>query len=170
MAIGGGAVLLVALGIWALNRESGSSSGKLPAAGRQPATEDAVADKEPAAQVPAVKAEGHPGKTPDFPAPEIQEADLAKAEALYAEARNLDIQARKAQKSGDHSTFNRLINDAWDRLEQIGPLIQRYEDWFEEADLSGWAMPGSYVGYRRRMEKIDKLRGRIRRIRPMRRN
>lgn len=169
LAIGAGAVVVVILGAWLLNRGGGQEPARKPAAGKQPPAKNAVADKQPGAQLPAVKTSGRPGKTPDTPAPEIQETDVAKAEQLYREAKKLDLEARRAQKAGDSATFNRLINDAWDKLEAVGPLIQRYEDWYEEADLSDWAIPASYVHYRRRIEKIDKLRGRVRKVRPLRR-
>lgn len=161
-------MVVVALGIWLLNPGGGKEPVQKPAVGKQPPARNAVADKQPAKEVPAIRTSGRPGKAPDRPAPEILDADVAKAEELYHAAKKLDLEARQAQKAGDHTSFNRLINDAWDKLEAVGPLIQRYEDWFEEADLSDWAIPASYLDFRKRMDKIDKLRGRVRKVRPMR--
>ncbi len=169
VAIGAGAVAVVILGIWALTGNGNDQPAKKPVAGNPPLAKKAVADKEPPRAVPAVKTQGKPGKTPDRPAPEIREADLRRAEALYQDAKRLDIQARKAQKAGDNSTFNRLINDSWDKLEAVGPVLQTYNDWFDLADLEDWAIPGSYLRYEKRIAKIEKLRGRIHRVRPMRR-
>ena len=169
VAIGAGAVAVVILGIWALTGNTNDQPAKKPAQSNPPRTKSAVADQQPARAVPAVKPRGRPGKTPDRPAPEISEADLQKAEQFYAEAKKLDIQARKAQKAGDNSAFNRLINDSWDKLEAVGPVLKPYNDWFELADLEDWAIPGSYLRYEKRIAKIDKLRGRIHRVRPMRR-
>ncbi len=169
VAIGAGAVAVVILGIWALTGNTNDQPAKKPAQGNPPRTKSAVADQQPARAVPAVKTRGRPGKTPDRPAPEISEADLQQAEQFYAEAKKLDIQARKAQKAGDNSAFNRLINDSWDKLEEVGPVLKPYNDWFELADLEDWAIPGSYLRYEKRIAKIEKLRGRIHRVRPMRR-
>jgi len=170
VAIGAGAVIVVLVAVWALNGPGNDKPARQPTPPRhQPAAAEAVLDKEPTFGVPAVKNSGRPGKTPDRPAPRIVEADLKKAEELYREARKLDIQARKAQATGDNGTFNRLINDAWDKLEATGPVLQAYDEWFDEADFEDWAIPGSYVRYQKRIAKIEKLRGRIRRVRPMRR-
>ncbi len=167
IAAGAGVVILVA--VWALSQGGNDEPAEKPVASNPPAAKQAVADKEPPQALPAVKTRGKPGKTPDRPAPEIRETHLQRAEALYQEAKRLDIQARKAQKTGDHGSFNRLINDAWDKLEEVGPVLKPYDEWFELADLDDWAIPASYLRYQKRITKIDRLRGRIRRIRPMRR-
>jgi len=170
MVIGACAVVVVALGIWAVNSGGTDKPAKPQVPSKRPPPSEAVADRDPAVHVPAIKTSGRAGKTPDVPAPQIKEADLQRADQCYEEAKKLDLQARKAQKIGDHGAFNRLINDAWDKLEEVGPLLKPYDEWFEEADLGDWAIPASYLRYQKRIAKIDRLRGRIRRIRPMRRN
>ncbi|MHC4515099.1 MAG: hypothetical protein ACYTGW_10805 [Planctomycetota bacterium] len=169
VGIGAGAVVVVLVAVWALNGPGSDKPARPATPSRNQSATDAVLDREPSFGVPAVKTRGRPGKPPDRPAPAIQEADVAQAEALYREAKRLDIEARKAQKAGDNTTFNRLINDAWDKLEEVGPILQAYNDWFELADLEDWAIPASYLRYQKRIEKIEKLRGRMHRIRPMRR-
>jgi hypothetical protein len=169
VAIVGGVMVVIVIGVWALLGSGNDKPAKTPPAQHQPAVKEAVADKEPRRAVPAVKTSGQPGKTPDRPAPEIQEADLVRAEEFYKEARKLDIQARKAQTTGDNATFNRLINDAWDKLEAAFVSLEAYDAWLDEAILEDWALPGSYVRFGKRLEKLEKLQGRIKRVRPPRR-
>ena len=57
----------------------------------------------------------------------------------------------------------------WAQFEKLGALIEPYTDWFEEADLEGWAMPPDYRRLQRRLEVWDALRTKVRKLKPVNR-
>ena len=170
IAIIAGAAALVLILIWQLG---GNDPAKKNGDSRKQPAAEAVADKSPKQAVDAVKTSRSGDDVvlvpPERPAPEIRESHMRQAEACFDEASKLDIAARKAQKTGDNEAFNRLINDAWDKLEGAFEVLKPYDLWLDEAIIYDWILPPSYVAFGRRIEKLERLQGRIKRIRPMRR-
>jgi hypothetical protein len=165
LIIGGGVVIVVILVAVAMNM------GGDPPPNQEPVKE---ASKDPAPEVKPVKAKSENYsakmlKEPDTPAPTIPASVLTKVDTLLATAKKLDIDARKAQNSGDSGKFNELINDSWDKLEELNSFIEKYTMWLEEADMGDWKVPSAYRPLQDRITKLDRIRGRVKRIKPNRR-
>jgi hypothetical protein len=167
MIIGGGVVVVVILVAVAMNM------GGEPPPKRQDAPvkeAEKVSDPKPA----PVKARSQNYsakrlKDPDTPAPAIAADVLTEVDALYAKAKKLDLDARRAQKAGDGDKFNKLINDSWDTLLELEERITLYTNWLEEANMDDWRVPTAYGPLQRRITKVDKLKGLIKRVKPNRR-
>lgn len=106
---------------------------------------------------------------PDTPAPAMPGSLLSEADAYYKEAKKLHDNARRAQAAGNDDEFNTLINDSWDKMLELDKFISKYTDWLENADMEDWRVPSSYRPLQSRMNRWDKLKGGIKRIKPNRR-
>lgn len=165
LIIGGGVIIVVILVAVAMNM------GDTPPP-KDPPVKKATKDPEPEAPPVKAKSENYSAKMlkePDTPAPKIAADVLPKVDALLAEAKKLDLDARKAQRTGDAGQFNKLINDSWDKMEEITKVIEKYSYWLELADLDDWRVPREYGPLQERITKLGKLRGRVHRVKPNRR-
>ena len=105
---------------------------------------------------------------PDEAAPRLDASVIRDAEELYQKAKELHDDARRAQ-AVDNAKFSQLINDSWDSLLALDASLEKYTDWLEQADMEDWRVPGSYSSLQRCITKIDRLKGRVHRVKPMRR-
>lgn len=138
-------------------------------AANKPAGEVSEKEPDPHPRRDEPRAAARSGTTPDRPAPPIPPGVFGKSDELYAKAKRQHDDARRAQSTGDNAKFNKLINDSWDTFTEIESVLETYTGWFEEADLDGWRLPSDYVSLQRRLEKYDRLKGRVHRIKPNRR-
>ncbi len=96
---------------------------------------------------PVPKSADKAGKTPDRPAPTIEDQVMAKARAHQEKARIAYNECRTAKLSGKHAEAKSAAQVSWSELEKVKALIQPYLDWDEEAEIEGWAKPGRYVTF-----------------------
>lgn len=110
--------------------------------------------------------EGKPGKPPKTAAPEIELAQVAKADTAFATAKQKKNDAELARRAGDHTAFKEHLAAASIAMQQSRTAIEPYTDWLEEADLEGWALPASYVDLQKRLGLYDKLFQQIKKVNP----
>lgn len=115
--------------------------------------------------MPAAKA----GTEPTVPAPALSADLMAKTDANYRKAKKMNDDGRRAQSKGNNKEFNKLINDSWDKLEELNSFIEKYTMWLEEADMGDWKVPSAYRPLQDRITRLDRIRGRVKRIKPNRR-
>ncbi len=177
LLVGIGAVAVVAVMFFVFSGGGAKDAGQTPA--ENPAT------KTPAAKTPDVKAPpelvgddsprsfatfgkgaGKPGKVPITPAPEIDVNDVVKADAALRAAKLKWNDAQRARTAGDHVAFKEHLDAATIAMRQSRAAIETYTDWLEEADLSGWALPASYVDLQKELGPQDQLFQKIKKVNP----
>lgn len=166
--VGVGVVVVVLVAFFALR--GGSTPAKPtadPAAAKPAAAKPAPVESAPP---PAARGfgegEAKAGKPPRTPAPEIDLAQIAKADAAVELAKAKKNEAETARRAGDHSAFKSHLDAAMTAMQQCRSAVEPYTDWLEEADLEGWAMPASYVSLQARLGAWDKLFQQIKKINP----
>lgn len=106
------------------------------------------------------------GKTPTTPAPEIAADDLARADAHYDRAKELWTEAQLLRNKGESMEFGNTLRKSWAELEKLREAMAPYTEWFELANLDGWAMPSSYVTLQQRLNQWDPLRAKVQKLMP----
>ncbi len=105
-----------------------------------------------------------PGKSPARPAPAIADADLATAEAHYRQAVQHWNDGQRARTAGNTDAYLKAMDDAYAEMEEQRAALRTYTDWYEEADLEGWEMPGSYVGLSHRLDTYDRMFQKVKKL------
>jgi hypothetical protein len=158
------AALLVVVLIFALATGGGGSGTEAAESPRGDAT--GVEPSVPASAPAAGLTGGTPreGETPERSAPPIQEADLARAQQHYENAKQKWNEGQRARSSGDHETYVTATKEAFEEMEKQRDALRPYTDWYEEADLGDWAMPAEYGALQRRLDTYDRLYQRIKKV------
>ena len=107
------------------------------------------------------------GSTPGRAAPAIPAAVWDEADELYRDTAALWNEGQTARNQGESAEYQKKVLEAWDVLEKLYAKIEPYTDWYEEADLEGWAMPSDYGRLERRLGEWDALRTKVRKMKPM---
>lgn len=158
----GGIAGLAVLVVVVIIMSSGGNDPKQPA---KPQPKPAPAKAADASAKQPSKS-GKVRKDPDRPAPALDMDALEEAESRYKQANELNNKARKLQNAGDTSAFNKTIREAWNIAESIAPLLEKPMLWQEEAEFEEWKIPASYRPLISLLERLSKLRGRIKRVLP----
>jgi hypothetical protein len=164
----GGLALVLVIAWAAMASGSKAPSGK---SGSQTSTktDDTTTNQSTAtAPQPLPASAPRAGKTPDRPAPPLTAELFAELDAHYEVAKNHWNDALRAKNVGDHGTFADEAHAGWDAIEKLENAMSDQTYWLEEADLSGWELPGSYVTLQEKLATFDKLRQRIKKNMPMR--
>jgi hypothetical protein len=161
MMVGGLLAAIAVVVVIVVMAGGGSGGGATPAADTprsapQGGTAPAAAVPQAGASV-STKLDGRSraGKTPGRPAPPIAQADLDRAAAHYAAGVAKWNESQAARNKGDTTAYAAALDEAFAALAKQREAIRPYTDWFEEADLEGWAMPAEYDGLQRLLDKWD---------------
>lgn len=166
--VGVGVVVVVIVAFFALRGGAPPAKSAANPAAAKPA--DAKPTLVESAPPPSARGfgegEAKAGKPPRTPAPEIDLAQIAKADTAVELAKVKKNEAETARRAGDHSAFKAHLDAAMTAMQQCRSAVEPYTDWLEEADLEGWAMPASYVSLQARLGAWDKLFQQIKKINP----
>lgn len=119
---------------------------------------------EPKPKPPSISGSGKPGKTPDEPAPALTAQILAQADGLYEAAKIKWNDGQRLRKKGETKAYAEALQEAWTAIESMNKGLEPYTDWYELADLGGWAMPAEYVALAKRFDKYSKLEAKIQKL------
>ena len=168
LLIGGGiaAAALIAVLVFALG--GGASDAQQAGVPQEPS---AATDPTPAATAApsseplVVTGAGRAGSVPDRPAPAIDQAVIDEARGHYDAAVQLWNEGQRARQSGASDVYVKRTKEAFDELQKQRELMRPYTDWYEEADLEGWAAPAEYsVGLQRLLDQWDPLYQRVKKL------
>lgn len=147
-----------------------SSGGSAPSGsgGNQPQeTGRTTPAPTPAATTPSVDLSGSQpkaGKTPDRPAPKIDQADMDRAEELFRLGQEKWNDAQRARQAGDTTTYAAALAEAFDHLQGQRKALETYTDWLDEADFEDWALPAEYVALRKRLGVYDPMYQKVKKL------
>ena len=153
-----GGVLVVVVLLFVISSGSGEVQAGGGAAPAQPVASRPDPDPEPG--------NARAGKTPQTPAPAISAEAWAQADAQYDKAKELWTQAQLARNKGESKQYADTLRVAWTELEKLREVMSPYTDWFEQADLEGWAMPAEYDRLQQRLNQWDPLRQKVHKLMP----
>lgn len=158
MIIGGVALVVLIVILVMANRGGGEDTND--SGSNTPATQPS---KQPAAPSnPLSMAGAKSGKTPDRPAPPLSEATLNKMNELLAEAQAISNAGMKLLGEGKNMESRDKQSEAKVKIDAIKAMIETQSEWYEEADLSGWAIPSEYATMNKIYGKVSSLQKTIR--------
>jgi hypothetical protein len=143
---------------------SGGGGGESTAAANQTKPPAPVVKQEaPKPKSTAELGTAKAGKTPKRPAPAIDTKVYEKTDGWYDQSRKLFEDGQKLRDKGDSAAFQKKMHEAWDLMELIGPALETYTTWEEEANMADWAVPAEYDALRKRLARYDELRMKLKR-------
>lgn len=163
MALLVGVVVVLAVVVIYFVFMSGPSAPAADQPGEPPAP---VRSEEPRRVTPSRASAGTP---PDRPAPAIPALVWDDADDLYRRAADLWNEGQDARRAGNTAEYQAAVLDSWGVLKELYSGIEPYTDWFEEADLEGWAMPADYDRLQQQLGVWDSLRTKVRKMKPAKR-
>jgi len=86
---------------------------------------------------------------------------------LFREATEIWNQGQSAREDGRTRDYQKALLESWDALERMYAALEPYTDWFEEADLEGWAMPAYYGVLQKRLDLWDGFRAKVKKLKPV---
>lgn len=156
----GGAGLLVLIVILAVVNSGGSASDQ-----EDDTAGNASASQPAQAQVPKSiigSSSSKSGMTPDRPAPSLSQETLVKMEALYRKAKAVSDEGIRLGIAGDNMKKRAKQSEAKVFIDAAKSLVESHSLWFEEADMSGWEVPGIYVTMNKIYGKLSTLQKTVR--------
>lgn len=158
-----GALVLGAVLFFAASGGSSTSSGTTPPT-PTPTQNPTPTPASPSPSVDLSGSQAKAGKTPDRPAPKIQQADMDRAEELFRKGQEKWNDAQRARQAGDTTTYAAALAEAFDHLQGQRKALEAYTDWLDEADFEDWALPGEYVALRKRLGVYDPMYQKVKKL------